>query len=62
MDVNTLCSKSKSSVYYKFLMTAVVYVSIEFVIMWDYRNKLVFGQKDGGIGNPTTHSRTETLT
>lgn len=33
VDVNTLCSKSKSSLYYKLLIIAVVYVFLEFVIM-----------------------------
>ena len=59
---HTLCFKSKKSLYCKFLMTSIVYVSVEFAVMWDYRNKPYCGQKDGGVRSSRTHCLTGTLT
>lgn len=33
-------------------MTAIVYVSVEFAIIGDYRNKPICGQEYDGIGRP----------
>lgn len=56
------CFVLNPSLYYKILMTAVVYVSVEFAIIGDYRNKPTCGQEYDGIGRSEPSSPTEAPT